>query len=133
MADYWGVVQPVGHRTVNADGVGSNPTAPAKLLRPKWDCRPSRSFRSSLRILRARPLRRDEPSYLAVNRKTCVRGIRRASAYGYGPLGVVFGVGGGSSRGEDRAGPALNPLKGSSARLPPSSFVNARTWPNVTC
>jgi hypothetical protein len=25
------VVQPVGHRTVNADGVGSNPTAPAKL------------------------------------------------------------------------------------------------------
>ena len=24
------MVQPVGHRTVNADGVGSNPTAPAK-------------------------------------------------------------------------------------------------------
>jgi hypothetical protein len=26
------VVQPVGHRTVNADGVGSNPTAPANLF-----------------------------------------------------------------------------------------------------
>ena len=25
----WGVVQPVGHRTVNADGEGSNPSAPA--------------------------------------------------------------------------------------------------------
>ena len=25
----WGVVQPVGHRTVNADGAGSNPAAPA--------------------------------------------------------------------------------------------------------
>ena len=31
---------------------------------------------------------------------------------------VWFGVGGGSSEREDRAGPALNPLKGSSARLP---------------
>ena len=28
-AQVWGVVQPVGHRTVNAEGVGSNPTAPA--------------------------------------------------------------------------------------------------------
>jgi hypothetical protein len=27
----WGVVQSVGRRTVNADGVGSNPTAPARL------------------------------------------------------------------------------------------------------
>ena len=26
----WGVVQPVGHRTVNADGEGSNPSAPAR-------------------------------------------------------------------------------------------------------
>jgi hypothetical protein len=31
MAVRWGVVQPVGHRTVNADGGGSNPPAPAKL------------------------------------------------------------------------------------------------------
>src|SRR5579884_4346976 len=29
----WGVVQPVGHRTVNADGEGSNPSAPAKIFR----------------------------------------------------------------------------------------------------
>jgi hypothetical protein len=27
----WGVVQPVGHLTVNEDGEGSNPSAPAKL------------------------------------------------------------------------------------------------------
>jgi len=52
------------------------------------------------------------------------------------PMGMVhwvwfFGVGGGSSRGEDRAGPALNPLKGSSARLPPSIFLIARTRPNL--
>jgi hypothetical protein len=26
----WGVVQLVGHLTVNEDGVGSSPTAPAK-------------------------------------------------------------------------------------------------------
>src|ERR1700736_4088071 len=26
----WGVVQPVGHHTVNVDGEGSNPSAPAK-------------------------------------------------------------------------------------------------------
>jgi hypothetical protein len=26
----WGVVQPVGHLTVNEDGEGSNPSAPAK-------------------------------------------------------------------------------------------------------
>ena len=25
----WGVVQPVGHHTVNVDGEGSNPSAPA--------------------------------------------------------------------------------------------------------
>jgi hypothetical protein len=31
MSDYWGVVQPVGHLTVNEDGEGSNPSAPAKL------------------------------------------------------------------------------------------------------
>jgi hypothetical protein len=29
----WGVVQLVGHLTVNEDGVGSSPTAPANLLR----------------------------------------------------------------------------------------------------
>jgi hypothetical protein len=29
MTDYWGVVQSVGHLTVNEDGVGSSPTAPA--------------------------------------------------------------------------------------------------------
>ena len=28
----WGVVQLVGHLTVNEDGVGSSPTAPAKLI-----------------------------------------------------------------------------------------------------
>ena len=28
----WGVVQPVGHHTVNVDGEGSNPSAPAKML-----------------------------------------------------------------------------------------------------
>ena len=27
----WGVVQPVGHLTVNEDGEGSNPSAPANL------------------------------------------------------------------------------------------------------
>ena len=27
----WGVVQPVGHLTVNEDGEGSNPSAPAKI------------------------------------------------------------------------------------------------------
>src|SRR4029077_18290636 len=27
----WGVVQPVGHHTVNVDGEGSNPSAPANL------------------------------------------------------------------------------------------------------
>ncbi len=27
----WGVVQPVGHHTVNVDGEGSNPSAPAKI------------------------------------------------------------------------------------------------------
>ena len=47
------------------------------------------------------------------------------------PLGMVLGVGSGSSQGEDRAGPALNPLKGSSARLPPSVFLVARIRPNV--
>ena len=29
----WGVVQPVGHLTVNEDGEGSNPSAPANLSR----------------------------------------------------------------------------------------------------
>jgi hypothetical protein len=28
----WGVVQPVGHLTVNEDGEGSNPSAPANLI-----------------------------------------------------------------------------------------------------
>src|SRR5215467_7406775 len=28
----WGVVQPVGHLTVNEDGEGSNPSAPANFL-----------------------------------------------------------------------------------------------------
>jgi hypothetical protein len=28
---FWGVVQLVGHLTVNEDGVGSSPTAPANL------------------------------------------------------------------------------------------------------
>jgi hypothetical protein len=28
----WGVVQSVGHLTVNEDGVGSSPTAPANFL-----------------------------------------------------------------------------------------------------
>lgn len=28
----WGVVQPVGHLTVNEDGEGSNPSAPANSL-----------------------------------------------------------------------------------------------------
>ena len=28
----WGVVQPVGHHTVNVDGEGSNPSAPANLI-----------------------------------------------------------------------------------------------------
>ncbi len=31
----WGVVQLVGHLTVNEDGEGSNPSAPAKSLRPR--------------------------------------------------------------------------------------------------
>jgi hypothetical protein len=30
---YWGVVQLVGHLTVNEDGEGSNPSAPAKIFR----------------------------------------------------------------------------------------------------
>ena len=34
MADYWGVVQLVGHLTVNEDGVGSSPTAPASSRKP---------------------------------------------------------------------------------------------------
>jgi hypothetical protein len=34
----WGVVQPVGHHTVNVDGEGSNPSAPAKILF-KYDVR----------------------------------------------------------------------------------------------
>ena len=28
----WGVVQPVGHHTVNVDGEGSNPSAPANFF-----------------------------------------------------------------------------------------------------
>ena len=32
MVRCWGVVQPVGHLTVNEDGEGSNPSAPAKLI-----------------------------------------------------------------------------------------------------
>ena len=35
----WGVVQPVGHHTVNVDGEGSNPSAPAKfslIVLPSW-------------------------------------------------------------------------------------------------
>src|SRR5215467_4416617 len=31
MVGCWGVVQPVGHLTVNEDGEGSNPSAPANL------------------------------------------------------------------------------------------------------
>src|ERR1700688_3743241 len=31
----WGVVQSVGHLTVNEDGVGSSPTAPANCLPPE--------------------------------------------------------------------------------------------------
>ena len=30
--DRWGVVQLVGHLTVNEDGEGSNPSAPAKII-----------------------------------------------------------------------------------------------------
>jgi hypothetical protein len=33
----WGVVQLVGHLTVNEDGVGSSPTAPAKFSRFAFD------------------------------------------------------------------------------------------------
>jgi hypothetical protein len=32
----WGVVQPVGHLTVNEDGEGSNPSAPANFLHLKY-------------------------------------------------------------------------------------------------
>ena len=33
VAEYhWGVVQPVGHLTVNEDGEGSNPSAPANSI-----------------------------------------------------------------------------------------------------
>ena len=116
MRGRWGVVQSVGHRTVNADGVGSSPTAPAKFYPRRPARRHARSPESVPRILRA----------LNFLRVLCVepfvvlpRQPARASADGYGPLGVVIGVGGGSGRREDRAGPALNPLKGSSARLPP--------------
>jgi hypothetical protein len=31
LTDYWGVVQLVGHLTVNEDGEGSNPSAPARI------------------------------------------------------------------------------------------------------
>ena len=31
----WGVVQLVGHLTVNEAGVGSNPTAPANIVKPE--------------------------------------------------------------------------------------------------
>jgi hypothetical protein len=31
----WGVVQPVGHHTVNVDGEGSNPSAPANFTLKK--------------------------------------------------------------------------------------------------
>jgi hypothetical protein len=34
LANHWGVVQLVGHLTVNEDGEGSNPSAPAKFLPP---------------------------------------------------------------------------------------------------
>jgi len=44
--------------------------------------------------------------------------LGRTSADGCGPLGVVLGCAAEVGRREDRAGPALNPLKGSSARLP---------------
>ena len=47
-----------------------------------------------------------------------IRERERTSADGYGPLGVVFWGRRRKRSGEDRAGPALNPLKGSSARLP---------------
>lgn len=36
LAARWGVVQPVGHLTVNEDGEGSNPSAPANFPR---ECR----------------------------------------------------------------------------------------------
>jgi hypothetical protein len=34
----WGVVQLVGHLTVNEDGEGSNPSAPAKFFKKCWYC-----------------------------------------------------------------------------------------------
>ena len=40
----WGVVQPVGHLTVNEDGEGSNPSAPAKLLLVFSDLRQQARF-----------------------------------------------------------------------------------------
>src|SRR5260370_20930538 len=36
----WGVVQPVGHLTVNEDGGGSNPPAPANFLTANGAARP---------------------------------------------------------------------------------------------
>ena len=45
---------------------------------------------------------------------------------------VRLTVGGGSGRGKVRAGPALNPLKGSSARLPPWVPATARRTPKLT-
>ena len=49
------------------------------------------------------------------------------------PMGMVhwvwfFKVGGGSEWGEDHAGPALNPLKGSSARLPPYGSISSHAF-----
>ena len=57
-SDRWGVVQPVGHLTVNEDGEGSNPSAPANslsnfeidsrdcLFSPSADCRKNGDFRT---------------------------------------------------------------------------------------
>jgi hypothetical protein len=47
MKKNWGVVQLVGHLTVNEDGEGSNPSAPAKFLPVEMitsELRPPRSF-----------------------------------------------------------------------------------------
>jgi hypothetical protein len=51
----WGVVQPVGHLTVNEDGEGSNPSAPANSLRAKWTIRISicRSFQLACALKQA--------------------------------------------------------------------------------
>ena len=89
------MVQLVGHLTVNEDGVGSSPTAPANSLPPDAPispaCNPSPMHGE---ILRSAQNDNGRLLLLCVFRLFIAVGGKsaaRASADRYGPLGVVLG------------------------------------------